>query len=64
MGASYEDHNIMFRDLKGKNRAHNYNYPDVVATDDFSNKRMFDETVAQKIPMILDGFSLVIVAYG
>lgn len=36
----------------------------MVATDDFTNKRMYEETVAKKVPLILDGFSMVIWAYG
>ena len=35
-----------------------------MATDDFNNKRMYDEIVAGKIPLILDGYSQVILAYG
>ena len=41
-----------------------FDYPDVVATDDYSNKRLYDETVALKIPQILEGYSLVVLAYG
>ena len=43
---------------------HTYDYPDFVATDEFDNKRVYEEIVAQKIPYILDGFSSVILAYG
>lgn len=42
----------------------NFDWPDIVATDEYDNKRMYDETIATKIPLILDGYSMVVVAYG
>ena len=64
VGSSYEDHCVTFRDLKRKNQLIKYNYPDIVATDDFDNKRVYEETIAKKIPLILDGHNLIVTAYG
>ena len=47
-----------------KNRIKDYTYPDIVATDDFTNKRVYEETIGKKIPYILDGYSLIMLAYG
>ena len=62
-GASYENHMIEFQD-KARGTMDKFNHPDCVATDDFDNKRLYDEVVAPKIPLFLDGFSFNFVAYG
>lgn len=59
MGCSNEKHSITFRDLKKKNKETVYTFPNIVATDDFDNKKMYEVTMAPKIPLILDGFSMV-----
>ena len=64
VGCSQEKHSITFKDLKQKNKIINYTFPDLVATDEYDNKRMYEETLAQKIPLILDGYSTVVLAYG
>ena len=64
VGANYDSHSIAFQDLKSKGKLIEYKFPDIVATDDFDNKRVYEETVAQKIPLILDGYSMVLCAYG
>lgn len=65
VGCSYENHSVTFKDMKTKNKKEiNYNFMDMVATDEFDNKRLFEETVALKVPLILDGFSMVMLAYG
>lgn len=61
--ASHENHSITFVNKEGA-KPDTYNHPDFVATDEFDNKRTFDEVIAPKIPYVLDGFSLNIVAYG
>lgn len=64
VGCSYESHTVAFKDLKSSGRLKEFKYPDVVATDEFDNKRLYEETVAPKIPVILDGFNMIVVAYG
>lgn len=63
-GANYENHSIIFQDKANKGREDNFNHPDLVATDEFSNKRFYEETVGPKIPLFIDGFSMNFVAYG
>lgn len=64
IGCSYENHSVAFKDLARKDRVISFTYPDIVAPDDFDNKRIYEESVAHKIPLILDGYSMVLVAYG
>ena len=61
--ASHENHSITFIDKTGK-KPDVYNHPDFVATDEWDNKRTYDDIIAPRIPYILDGFSLNIIAYG
>ena len=35
-----------------------------MATDEFDNKRVYEETIGKKIPLILDGYSMVLLTYG
>ena len=49
---------------KTKSKTDEYTYPDIVATDEFDNPRLFDEIVRPKLPLFLDGYSLHYVAYG
>ena len=64
MGCSNENHSISFRDLKSKGKVQTFTYPDTVATDEYDNKRCYEETIGRRIPAILDGFSMAVLAYG
>lgn len=48
VGCSHEKHCVTFKDL-GTGKILNYDWPDLVATDDYDNKRMFNETIGSKI---------------
>ena len=61
--ASHENHSITFVDKEGK-KPDTYKHADFVATDEFDNKKTYEDVIAPKIPYILDGFSLNIIAYG
>ena len=61
--ASYENHTVTFIDKK-RGKTDIYDYPDTVATDEFDNPKLFEEIVAKRLPLFLDGFSCNYVAYG
>ena len=42
LGVSFENHSITFKSLKGKGEVKEYKFPDVVITDDFDNKLLYD----------------------